>query len=303
MSDLSHPPDLSEAPGFQADPYAPDYGFDQGQAGPGYRVPPGNEPAEQALLGAILTNNDLLDKAAETLAAEHFFVPANGRVFAACVAFRERGRAATPITLKEYFETDGDLRDIGGFAYLAELAANTDIVPDIAAYAKTIYDAYLRRQLITLGTDIVNDSYRHEVDTTAQDLLEDAESRLYVMAESHVAEGGFKPFGAVLNAAIAVAEQALKRDTPLTGVTTGLIELDKMLGGLQRSDLLILAGRPGMGKTALATTIAFNAAKAYADKQGKEGAVTAFFSLEMSAEQLATRVLSTVARISSDAIR
>ncbi len=270
---------------------------------PAYRAMPANEEAEQALLGAILINNDALDRAGEFLKPEHFFYPANGRIFAACQKLREAHRVADPVTLKAYFEQDGDLADIGGARYLADLAAGIVSVLNAEDYGRTIHDLYLRRQLITLGEEVVNEAYRHDLDIQAIDQIREAEEKLYRLSQVGDHRGGFQRFRDVLAVAIESASQALHRDTRLTGVTTGLVDMDRLLGGLQASDLIILAGRPSMGKTALATNMGFNAAKAHRASAGKEGAVVGFFSLEMSAEQLATRILSDEAEIPSEKIR
>ncbi len=272
-------------------------------AGPAFRTQPANEAAEQALLGAILINNDALDRAGEFLKPEHFFYPAHGRIYAACQRLREQHRVADPVTLRDYFERDGDLQGVGGAQYLAELAAGIVSVINAVDYARTIHDLYVRRQLIALGEEVVNEAYRHDVEVEAADQIHEAEEKLYKLAEIGDFRGGFQPFHEVLGRAIDSASRALHRDTRLTGVTTGLVDMDRLLGGLQSSDLIILAGRPAMGKTALATNMAFNAAKAYRETGGKEGAVVGFFSLEMSAEQLATRILSEEAEIPSEKIR
>jgi replicative DNA helicase len=268
-----------------------------------YRSIPANEEAEQALLGAILINNDALDQAADFLKAEHFYFPAHGRIYTACQKLRERGRLADPPNLKNFFEQDGDLQAVGGYQYLVELARNVVSVINAGDYARTIYDLHLRRQLIAIGEEVVTEAYRHDIDLSALDQLREAEEKLYKLAQVGDHRGGFQPFRDILVHAVATAGRALNRDTRLTGVTTGLTDMDRMLGGLQGSDLIILAGRPSMGKTALATNMAFNAAKSCLETRGKEGAVVGFFSLEMSAEQLATRILSDEAEIPSEKIR
>ncbi len=270
---------------------------------PAYRTLPANEAAEQALLGAILINNDAIDRAVEFLKPEHFFYPAHGRIYAACLRLRERGLLADPVTLRDYFDRDGDLQGVGGAHYLAELAAGIVSVINSGDYARTVHDHFLRRQLIGLGEEIVNQAYQHDIDSEASDQIREAEEKLYRLADTGDFRGGFQAFPDVLSRAIDTASKALHRDTRLTGVTSGLIDMDRLLGGLQSSDLVILAGRPSMGKTALATNMAFNAAKAYRQTGGKEGAVVGFFSLEMSAEQLATRILSDEAEIPSEKIR
>jgi len=268
-----------------------------------YRTQPQNEEAEQALLGAILVNNAVIDRVGEFLQADHFFYPAHGRIYAACLKFHELHRVADPVSLKGFFERDGDLQDIGGADYLADLASSIVSVVNADDYARTIYELHLRRRLIALGERMVNDAYQQDVESNATQQIHEAEERLYQLAEAGDFESGFRGFSDVLKIALENASAALNRSSHLTGIGSGLMDIDKMLGGLQPSDLLILAARPSMGKTALATNMAFNAAKSYLNSGGKEGAVVGFFSLEMSAEQLATRILSEEAEIPSEKIR
>jgi replicative DNA helicase len=268
-----------------------------------YRVQPQNEEVEQALLGALLVNNRALEKVSEFLKAAHFYSPVHGRIYEAIAKFVERGQDASPATLKNYFEKDADLANAGGGAYLADLAAGVVSVVNVEDYGRTVYELHLRRALINLGEEVVNTAYTHDLDTTAAQQIEGAEKRLFDLATAGETKGGFQPFHETLAKAITQAQLAYQREGSITGVTTGLADLDKKLGGLQRSDLIILAGRPSMGKTALATNMAVSAAKAYMESSGKEGAVAAFFSLEMSAEQLATRILADMASVASDRIR
>ncbi|MFC7334491.1 replicative DNA helicase [Rhodocista pekingensis] len=268
-----------------------------------YRVPPHNEEAEQALLGAILVNNKAYEKVGEFLRPEHFFFPENQKIFRACATLVDRGQVANPITLKAYFEQDADIREIGGTEYLARLAAAIVTVPNAEDYGRIIHESYLRRQLIEVGEEMVNTAYKHELDISAGDQIEEAEKKLFELASFGDVRGDFIPFERALAAAINTAEAAFRRSSHVTGVTTGLRDIDIKLGGLHPSDLLILAGRPSMGKTALATNIAFNSAKAWMTSGGKEGAPVGFFSLEMSAEQLAMRILADQAEVSGDKIR
>jgi replicative DNA helicase len=278
--------------------------------GPGYRSPPHNYEAEQALLGAILVNNQTYDRVNEFLRAEHFQDPVHGRIYQAIGKLLERGQIANPVTLKGFFDQDGALAEVGGGAYLARLAASVVTIINAADYGRTIHDLFLRRQLITLGEDVVNDAFAQAIEQPAIAQIETAERRLFDLAETGQIEGGLKPLQDALKIAIEVAEAAYQRDSHVTGVTTGLHDLDKKLGGLHPSDLVILAGRPSMGKTALATNIGFNAARAFREERDesgrlvvREGAKVAFFSLEMSAEQLATRILAEQTSVSSDRIR
>lgn len=268
-----------------------------------YRVMPHNDEVEQALLGALLVNNRALEKVNEFLRPEHFYNPVHGRIFEAIVKFVERGQDASPITLKSYFEKDQDLSSVGGGQYLADLAAHIISVVNVEDYGRTIYELHLRRALVSLGEDVVNEAYALNVDVTATDQIEQAEKRLFDLATAGDYKGGFVPFSESLTRAIKQAELAYQREGMVTGITTGLVDIDKKLGGLQNSDLLILAGRPSMGKSALATNMGMNAAKAWLQSGGKEGAVVGLFSLEMSAEQLAGRILADLSGVPSDKIR
>lgn len=288
--------------------------FPQTMSGPseglGFRIPPHNFEAEQALLGAVLLSNRAYEKVSEFLRPEHFADPVHGRIFAACGKLIERGQMANPVTLKTFFEGDGGLTEIGGTPYLAQLANSVVSVINAEDYGKLVFDLHLRRELIGLGEDLVNTAFAADLDSTAMDQIGSAEAKLYDLATTGQTEGGFEDFKSILVGAIAGAEAAHKRQGQLSGVPTGLIDMDSKLGGLHESDLLILAGRPSMGKTALATNIAFNAAYAYKEevdslgrKKCVDGAITAFFSLEMSSEQLATRILAEQAEIASHKIR
>lgn len=268
-----------------------------------YRALPHNEEVEQALLGALLVNNRSLEKVSEFLKPAHFYNPVHGRIYEAISTFVERGQDASPATLKNYFEKDADLQHVGGGQYLSDLATHIISVVNVEDYGRTLHDLHLRRALIALGEDVVNEAYDHKIDLEPKVQIEQAEKRLFDLATAGDFKGGFVSFKDSLTRAIAQAEIAYQREGSITGVATGLIDLDKKLGGMQRSDLVILAGRPSMGKTALATNIAFNAARAYADSNGKEGAVVGFFSLEMSSEQLAARVLADQTSVGSDKIR
>ncbi|HCQ71155.1 MAG: replicative DNA helicase [Alphaproteobacteria bacterium] len=270
---------------------------------PHYRSLPHNQDAEQGLLGALLVDNRAVERVSEIVQAPHFYVPVHQRIYEAIIKMTERGQEASPVTLKNYFDEDPDLEELGGASYLAELAASVLTVVNVEDYARRLYDLFMRRELISLGEGVVNDSYSHTLDSDAEKIIETAESQLFSLAESGSGSGGFVTLRDSVVIAIEHAEKAFNADDGLTGVTSGLIDVDKKLGGFQKSDLLILAGRPSMGKTALATTWAYNAAKAYAQSGGKEGAVTAFFSLEMSADQLAGRILAIESGVSGDAIR
>ena len=275
-----------------------------------FRALPHNDEAEQALLGALLVNNEKLHIVSGFLLAEHFYQPIHGRIFEAILKLVERGQMANPVTLKHYFENDDALADIGGAQYLARLASSTVTIINAEDYARTVHDLSLRRSLITLGEDVVNEAFDYKIEVPATDQIEEAEQRLFNLAEAGQSEGGFRPLAESLTGAITQMEGAFKGDAAVSGIATGLIELDIKLGGLHPSDLLILAGRPSMGKSALATNIGFNAALKYRvepDENGEDkrvdGAVVGFFSLEMSAEQLAMRMLSETTGISSHKLR
>ena len=266
--------------------------------------------AEQQLLGAILTNNDLFDRVASIVRAEHFYDPVHARIFETAAARIAKNNLASPVTLKAFLEDDAGLAELGGPAYLVRLAGAAISSFAVRDYAEMIYDLAIRRELINVGNDIAAKAARVDVDSEPREQIVEAEQKLYALAEQGQTEQGFQSFLTAVTDAVKVANAAYQREGGLAGVSTGLVDLDKKLGGLHRSDLLILAGRPSMGKTSLATNVAFNIARAYTKgitASGEEGAVdggvVGFFSLEMSAEQLATRILSEVAEIPSNQIR
>ena len=273
------------------------------------REPPHNFEAEQALLGAILINNAAYQRVAEFLRPEHFADPLHGKLYDSLARLIERGQVVSAVTLKTYVEQDEDMKAVGGAAYLARLAAASVHVIDAAAFGRAVHDLYLRRQLIDIGETVVNGAFSSDVEETALAQIEVAEKKLYDLASTGQTEGGFRPFRAALAESMVAAEAAYHRAGQLTGVATGLFQLDQLLGGLHKSDLIILAGRPSMGKSSLATNIGFSAARAYREDivdgapRVVDGAVVGFFSLEMSAEQLATRMISEQAAIPSEKIR
>jgi len=225
-----------------------------------FRNLPNNIEAEQGLLGAILINNDAYDKVSSFLREEHFFEALHGRIYDTASQLIAMGKNASPVTLKTHFENDPVIQEIGGTKYLARLAADATSVINAKDYGQTIYDLAVRRGLINVGEDIVNNAYEADVNSQPQQQIEIAEQELYKLAETDKYGGGFQSFSTALTEVVIMAEAAYKRDGNLSGISTGLHDLDKMMGGLQKSDLIILAGRPSMGKTALATNIAFNAA-------------------------------------------
>ncbi len=271
---------------------------------------PQNIEAEQQLLGAILTNNDVYDRISSLVRAEHFHDPVHARIFEIAAARIQKNALASPVTLKAFLEDDDGLKSLGGPAYLVRLAGAAISAFAARDYAQMIYDLAVRRELIALGRDISAKAGKVEVASEPREQIIEAEQALYKLGEQGHAERGFQSFLKAVTSAVNVANAAYQRDGGLAGISTGLIDLDKKLGGLHPSDLLILAGRPSMGKTSLATNIAFNVAKAY--KRGRlpeggegavEGGVVGFFSLEMSAEQLAARILSEASEVPSEQIR
>jgi replicative DNA helicase len=273
------------------------------------RVPPSNTQAEQALLGALLANNKAYERVSEFLAPEHFVDPIHGRIYQAISRRVEAGQLADPVTLKAEFEHSGVLEEVGGSAYLAQLTTAMVGIINAGEYGRAILDTWLRRQLIDIGETVVNNAFGADAELDAPQQIEVAEQSLFDLAADGGTTGGFVTFERALTDAILGAERAFRRSGSVSGLTTGLRDLDSKMGGMHPSDLLILAGRPGMGKTALGTKIAFGAAKALQaearlnDPNAVPKATVAIFSLEMSAEQLATRLLSEEARISGDRIR
>ncbi|NNE80027.1 MAG: replicative DNA helicase [Silicimonas sp.] len=271
---------------------------------------PHNIEAEQQLLGAILTNNDVYDRVAGVIGEAHFYDPVHARIYEVAASRIAKNALASPVTLKAFLEDDPGLKELGGPAYLVRLAGAA--ISSFAArdYAQMIYDLAIRRKLMQLGQDISAKASKVDVANEPKEQIVEAEQALYKLGEAGQTSSGFQSFLRAVTDAVNVANAAYQRDGGLAGISTGLTDMDKKLGGLHKSDLLILAARPSMGKTSLATNIAFNIAKAYRKGQtpdGNEGAVdggvVGFFSLEMSAEQLAARVLSEAAEVPSEQIR
>jgi replicative DNA helicase len=262
---------------------------------------PHNIEAEQALLGAILLNNDALDRLGDKFSADHFHEPLHGRIFAAIQSGVLGGMRVTPVTLAPLFTADAPVGAITIPQYLGRLAANATSVINARDYAATVYDMWTRRQLVEIGEEMTRAAYEAVLDYPPSAQIEEAESRLFSIAEGEKYGAGFQEFDTALAEAMEKANIANARDGGLSGLSTGLRELDKLLGGLHSSDLIIIAGRPAMGKTSLATNIAFNVAKRL--RGDLISSVVGFFSLEMSAEQLATRIISEQAEVSSEKIR
>jgi replicative DNA helicase len=281
-------------------------------------VPPGfgaialphNIEAEQALLGALLVNNEVYDRVASLVNESHFYDPVHGRIFGTAARRIQKNALASPVTLKPFFEDDEGLKELGGPGYLARLAGAAISIFAAKDYAQLVYDLAIRRDLITIGQGIAEKAARVEVESGPKEQIVEAEQQLYKLGEQGRVDKGFQSFLQAVTQAVHVANAAYQREGKLAGISSGLMDLDKKLGGLHQSDLLILAGRPSMGKTALATNIAFNIAKAYrkgirpdGTEGTVEGGVVGFYSLEMSSEQLAARILSEAARIPSERIR
>jgi replicative DNA helicase len=280
------------------------------KGGTPYRVAPHNIELEQALLGAVLVNNEAFYRVSDFLEPRHFFEPIHQKLYEIAGSLIRVGKTATPVTLKTFLPPDLDVAGLTGSQYLARLAAEATTVINAADYGRSIYDLAIRRSLILIGEELVNAAYDAPVDDRPQDQIEQAERNLYELAETGRYDGGFQRFAQALTTAVEMAGNAYLRDGKLSGLASGLRALDLKLGGLQKSDLIILAGRPGMGKTALATNIAYNVARAYqasprADGsfEATNGGIVGFFSLEMSAEQLATRIIAEQTGIASYRMR
>ena len=280
------------------------------EATPLYRTAPHNIEAEQALLGAILVNNEAFYRVSDFLEPAHFYEPAHQKIFELAGSLVRAGKIANPVTLKTFLPGDIDIGGLTVSQYLARLAAEATTVINAQDYGRTVYDLFTRRALIAIGEEMVNVAFDAPVDSAPKDQIEDAERKLFEIAETGRYDGGFQRFAQALTTAVDMAARAYQRDGKLSGLATGLTDLDLKMGGLQASDLIIIAGRPGMGKTSLATNIAYNIASAWQGEVRPDGHTTSvnggqvgFFSLEMSAEQLATRILSERTGIPSSTIR
>jgi len=279
-----------------------------GERLPGLRVQPHNLEAEQALLGAILVNNEAFHRVSEFLRAEHFFEPVHARIFQSCADRIGRGQLADAKSLFHLFDEDEALRELDGARYLARLARAAETIINAPSFGQIIHDLAVKRGLIALGEEMVLRAYDAQAPETAEDQIELAEQGLFELAQEGEVHTGFRDFPNVLTSAVNLIQSAYHKVGEVTGVPTRLDGLDRILGGLQSSDLLILAGRPSMGKTALAVSIAANAAAQKAagqeaERLKSENYTVGVFSLEMSAEQLATRLLSAEAQIPSDELR
>src|SRR5438105_5588640 len=280
------------------------------ETAPPYRAAPHNIEAEQALLGAILVNNEALYRVSDFLEPQHFFEPIHRQIYDTSRSLIRTGKLASPVTLKTFLPAEIDIAGLTLTQYLARLAAEATTIINAVDYGRTIYDLAIRRELINIGEDMVNVAFDAPVDFAPGDQIEDAERRLYELAEIGRYGGGFQKFETALTTAVDMAARAYQREGKLSGLATGLRDLDTKMGGLQPSDLIIVAGRPGMGKTALATNIAYNVARTWRGEVRADGhidtvngGIVGFFSCEMSAEQLATRIIAERTGIPSSSIR
>jgi len=262
---------------------------------------PNNIEAEQAVIGSILVSNDIFDDVSIIIDNKKFYDPVHQKIFAAIENLISKGMLANPITLKNYFENDNSLAELEGHEYLVKLTKFSTTIRQAIEYSKIVYDMHIRRELIKISETMTENASNKILDLPGNKIIEDSERLLFDLAEKGSFNTSFIKFDQALNYTIEMASNAFKNEEGIVGVPTGLTDLDDRLGGMHNSDLLIIAGRPSMGKTALATNIAFHAAKKLQEKGTKSS--IAFFSLEMSSEQLSTRILAEQSRIKSNDIR
>ena len=260
---------------------------------------PNNIEAEQSVIGSILVSNDIFDEISTIISSINFYDPMHQKIFEAMESLIYKGMLANPITLKNYFEDEKD--DLNVPEYLVKITKFSTSVRQAIEYSKIIYDMFVRRELIKISEQTIDSAKLNELDTNGQTIIENSERLLFDLAEKGSFNSSLVKFDEAMKQTIEMASAAYKNEEGIVGVPTGLRDLDDKLGGLHQSDLIIIAGRPSMGKTSLATNIAFNAAQKLQDS-GKKSSI-AFFSLEMSSEQLSTRIISEQARISSNDIR
>jgi replicative DNA helicase len=260
---------------------------------------PNNIEAEQAVIGSILVSNDIFDEISTIISSINFYDPMHQKIYEAIESLVYKGMLANPITLKNYFEDEKD--DLNVPEYLVKITKFSTTVRQAIEYSKIIYDMFVRRELIKISELTIDSAKLNELDTNGQTIIENSERLLFDLAEKGSFNSSLVKFDEAMKQTIEMASAAYKNEEGIVGVPTGLRDLDDKLGGLHQSDLIIIAGRPSMGKTSLATNIAFNAAQKLQDS-GKKSSI-AFFSLEMSSEQLSTRIISEQARISSNDIR
>jgi len=262
---------------------------------------PNNIEAEQAIIGSILVSNDIFDDVGIIIDNKKFYDPVHQKIFAAIENLISKGMLANPITLKNYFENDNSLAELEGHEYLVKLTKFSTTIRQAIEYSKIVYDMHIRRELIKISETMTENASNKILDLPGNKIIEDSERLLFDLAEKGSFNTSFIKFDQALKYTIEMASNAFKNEEGIVGVPTGLTDLDDRLGGMHNSDLLIIAGRPSMGKTALATNIAFHAAKKLQEKGTKSS--IAFFSLEMSSEQLSTRILAEQSRIKSNDIR
>ncbi|KPL54859.1 replicative DNA helicase [Prosthecomicrobium hirschii] len=274
------------------------------------RHAPHNAEAERQLLGAILVNNETFYRVSDFLEPLHFFLEPHRQIYERVTQLIRAGKVASPITVKTFFPADHQIADLSVTQYLLRLASDATTIINAEDYGRLVRDLAMRRNLIRIGEDMVNVAYDAPVDRPPRIQIEDAERRLFELAETGRYDGGFVSFADALKGSIDMAAAAFQRQGKLSGISTGISSLDRMMGGLQHSDLIVLAARPAMGKTSLATNIAFNIAAAFRAEEQQDGSyktmdggVVGFFSLEMSSEQLATRIMSEQTEIPSNKIR
>tara|TARA_B100000029_G_scaffold220160_1_gene217864 strand:- start:1748 stop:3181 length:1434 start_codon:yes stop_codon:yes gene_type:complete len=262
---------------------------------------PSNIEAEQALIGSILVNNDIIDEISSIVTSKDFYDPLHSKIYSLIENLHNKGMIANPITLKNSLENEESLSEIGGTEYLVKLTRFSSSVRQSIDYAKIIHEKFVRRELVQISQTLSDESMDNSTEKSGEIIIQDTEKSLFDLAERGTFNQSFLKFNQALDQTIEMATNAMKNDHGIVGVPTGLDDLDERLGGLHKSDLVIIAGRPSMGKTALATNIAYYAAKKILDNNKKSS--VAFFSLEMSSEQLSTRILSEQSRIKSNDIR
>ena len=260
---------------------------------------PNNIEAEQSVIGSILISNELFDEINMIISSKNFYDPMHQKIYAAMEKLIYSGMLANPITLKNYFDNEKDVINVPD--YLVKITKFSSSTRQTIEYSKLVYDLYVKRELIKLSENIIDTAKLNDLDQNAQTIIENSEKSLFDLAEKGSFSSSLVKFDEAMKLTIEMASNAYKNDEGIVGVPTGLTDLDDRLGGLHKSDLVIIAGRPSMGKTALATNIAFNAAKKI--QQDRKKSTIAFFSLEMSSEQLSTRILAEQARIKSNDIR